>query len=76
MTKIIAETADLTLILEGEMHLGRTDLLQAWACRGVGKGCKRNTFRKTKKHCADCFGPLDPGLSLAQVKRMLDRGDA
>ena len=26
-----------------------------WACRGTGKGCKRNLTRESRKHCDDCL---------------------
>ena len=47
-----------------------------WACRGEGKGCPRNFYRKNKKPCEDCYGPLDENLTLAEVQEQLNRGDA
>lgn len=49
-----------------------------WACRGAGKGCKRNSYRKdvSRKPCEDCVGPLPENLTLEQVQERLSRGDA
>ena len=47
-----------------------------WACRGEGKGCKRNKFRTSKAPCIDCMGPLDEKLTLEQVVEKLKQGDA
>lgn len=47
-----------------------------WACRGIGKGCARNKYRRQQAPCADCFGPLDETLTLGQVVEQLKRGDA
>jgi hypothetical protein len=71
--RLRAETENLRLILEGD---GKTGLTHAWACRGDGKGCKRNTFRKRSTHCDDCMGPLPPDMTLEQVRARLDHGDA
>lgn len=63
---------DLNLILDrrddGELAM--------WACRGEGKGCKRNTFRARKKCCSDCLGPLPDDMTLEQVTQRLKQGDA
>jgi hypothetical protein len=47
-----------------------------WACRGAGKGCTRNKYRRQQKPCADCFGPLDENMTLGQVVERLKQGDA
>jgi hypothetical protein len=47
-----------------------------WACRGEGKGCGRNKYRRQQKPCADCFGPLDENMTLGQVVERLKAGDA
>jgi hypothetical protein len=49
---------------------------QLWGCRGAGKGCNRNRYRKQKKPCADCFGPLPPQMMLGEVVERLAKGDA
>jgi hypothetical protein len=47
-----------------------------WACRGEGKGCKRNRYRSSQKPCGDCLGPLPENWTLQQVIEHLNRGDA
>lgn len=47
-----------------------------WACRGEGKGCTRNKYRRSQTPCSDCFGPLDENLTLQQVADRLKQGDA
>jgi hypothetical protein len=49
---------------------------QLWACRGTGKGCSRNKYRRQQKPCDDCFGPLDENLTLGEVQDRLRQGDA
>jgi hypothetical protein len=49
---------------------------QLWACRGHGKGCKRNLFRKSTKPCDDCMGPLPPTVTIGEVYRRMQKGDA
>lgn len=46
-----------------------------YACRGEGKGCKRNRYRISKKQCEDCKGPLPEDMTLEQVQRELAKGD-
>jgi hypothetical protein len=53
-----------------------TGQFQLWACRGAGKGCARNKYRRQQKPCADCFGPLDETMTLGEVVDLLKRGDA
>lgn len=50
--------------------------IQGWACRGEGKGCKRNTNRAVQKPCVDCYGPLDPRMTMGEVLHRLRQGDA
>lgn len=49
--------------------------LRMWACRGQGKGCKRNEHRTSRTHCDDCFGPLADDMTLEQVVQRLKDGD-
>jgi hypothetical protein len=63
---------ELEMIL-AKNGVGKFDL---WACRGEGKGCPRNKFRKRKKPCEDCVGPLPEHLTIGEVHQMLKRGDA
>jgi len=46
-----------------------------FACRGAGKGCDRNTHRKTKAPCQDCFGPLPEDMTIGEVEQRLAKGD-
>lgn len=50
-------------------------IFHLWACRGNGKGCNRNRFRKSVP-CDDCFGPLPETMTIGEVVDKLDRGDA
>jgi hypothetical protein len=63
--------ADLQFILDKT-----TGDFKLWACRGEGKGCDRNKYRKQKVHCEDCYGPCPEDITLAELKAILDRGDA
>jgi hypothetical protein len=47
-----------------------------WACRGEGKGCARNKYRRQQTPCGDCVGPLDETMTLGEVQDRLQRGDA
>jgi hypothetical protein len=49
--------------------------LEMWVCRGSGKGCSRNRYRSSKKHCEDCFRCSDEE-TLGQVRARLNRGDS
>jgi hypothetical protein len=49
--------------------------LVAYACRGVGRGCKRNKLRERKVHCDDCV-LCDDQESLGELVERLRRGDA
>lgn len=65
-------TADLKMILwrhtDGKLKL--------WACRGEGKGCVRNRFRRRSKPCDDCVPAHDEKETLGQLQARLRRGDA
>lgn len=50
--------------------------LKLWACRGGGKGCKRNKYRQSRTACPDCFGPLPDNMTLGEVQNKLAKGDA
>lgn len=64
--------SDLQLVMANDER----NRLQLWACRGEGKGCKRNKYRTTKKPCDDCVGPLPRNMTLEQVQKKLEQGDA
>jgi len=49
---------------------------QLWACRGVGKGCERNKYRRAQQPCPDCYGPLEETMTLGEVVDRLKQGDA
>ncbi|MBR0687366.1 hypothetical protein JQ594_15650 [Bradyrhizobium manausense] len=66
----MTERLDMILAKDGEGEF------RLWACRGAGKGCARNEFRRQRKPCTDCVGPLDEKLTLAEVTDLLKRGDA
>jgi hypothetical protein len=53
---------------DGDGHL--------WACRGAGKGCKRNLTRAKTKHCEDCVAASDPNETLEHLIARLKRGDS
>jgi hypothetical protein len=50
--------------------------LGLWACRGAGKGCARNKYRRQHAPCDDCLGPLDETMTLGQVSDRLKQGDS
>lgn len=66
----------LQMILERIAPGGDPDCFQLWACRGEGRGCKRNGHREKKKHCEDCVLAGDPNETLEHLQARLDRGDA
>ncbi len=68
----MSDSADLKLILAHDA----AGAPQLWACRGEGKGCERNRYRKSLKPCADCLGPLPETMTLAEVYAKLSKGDA
>lgn len=66
----------MTSKLELILYKNSADKFELWACRGVGKGCKRNGYRDKKKPCDSCFGPLPETMTLGEVQDKLKRGDA
>jgi len=62
----------LRLILNRE----RDESFALYACRGDGKGCNRNRYRKQLKPCDDCVGPLPHYWTVQQVADHIARGDA
>lgn len=46
-----------------------------WACRGEGRGCKRNKHRTKAKHCEDCL-PTNDNDTVGEIAERLKRGDA
>lgn len=67
--------ADLESIMERIKPGSDPDCFAMWACRGAGRGCKRNSHRDKKVHCADCV-LADENETLEQLKTRLKRGDA
>jgi len=66
----------LEIILETILAKDEFGKFRLLACRGEGKGCKRNKHREKAKPCEDCLGPLDEKLTLGEVVDQLKRGDA
>jgi hypothetical protein len=66
----------MTIELQTILYRDTDGELKLWACRGVGKGCKRNKTRTNAKPCDDCFGPLDESMTLEQVHDRITKGDA
>jgi len=67
---------NLTMIMERVAHNGTPDDFALWACRGEGRGCKRNRTRASAKHCDDCVPCSNMGETLGEVIDRLKRGDA
>jgi hypothetical protein len=49
--------------------------LRLWGCRGAGKGCERNRYRKRAAPCDDCLLAIETE-TLEQFRARLTRGDA
>jgi hypothetical protein len=62
--------------LEMILHRNADGEFEVHACRGTGKGCKRNGYREKKTPCEDCWGPLDESMTLGEVQDRLAKGDA
>lgn len=58
----------LNLILEKD-NSGNPVL---YGCRGAGKGCSRNKFRKKTTHCDDCL-LADPEETLEEFEKRLNQ---
>lgn len=67
--------ADIKMILERIGPGADAENFRLWACRGAGRGCKRNLDRRDSKPCDDCVLP-DENETLGDLKKRLDRGDA
>jgi len=68
--------SDLKLIMERVGHHGRaSNSFVMWACRGEGRGCKRNLHRSDAKHCEDCVR-ADENETVGDLHNRLKRGDA
>ena len=57
------------------LHRKRDGNFGLWACRGEGRGCKRNRYRKSIP-CDDCVGPLPEQETIEHLLDRLRRGDA
>jgi hypothetical protein len=67
---------DVVFILE-KVGPGRSEAdFALFACRGAGRGCKRNLHRKNLKHCADCLAADNPEETIGDFKARLERGDS
>lgn len=58
------------------LHRDVDGKLKLWACRGAGKGCKRNETRRNKAPCDDCLPAHDENETLGDLVKRLERGDA
>lgn len=71
----MSDAPKLDLILE-RIGPGRgVENFHIWACRGEGRGCKRNELRRKKAHCDDCVMTRNEETIAALMERM-NRGDA
>lgn len=66
----------LQMILERVGPGNRPESFRMWACRGAGRGCPRNKFRKSAKHCEDCVPAHDESETLGDLHARIERGDA
>lgn len=57
--------------LELILHKNPTGKMELWACRGEGKGCPRNKYRKSKTLCDDCMGPLPEHWTVGEAVEKL-----
>lgn len=65
----------LDLILERVSPGHGVENFHFWACRGTGRGCKRNLAREKKKHCDDCVS-THVGETIGDLHDRMKRGDA
>lgn len=64
------------LVIMEKVGAGRSpENFKLWVCRGEGRGCKRNRYRTTKKHCEDCYEPAETD-TIEQVMQKMKRGNA
>lgn len=68
--------ADLEFILEKVGPGNDESDFRLFACRGKGRGCRRNSHREKKTHCDDCVPADDPNETLEAFKTRMQRGDA
>lgn len=66
---------DIKMFLERIHHTDEPSSFQLWACRGEGRGCRRNSFRTHKKHCEDCVLARDDE-TIQQLMTRIQRADA
>jgi hypothetical protein len=64
--------ADIEMILAKDGN----GVFRLWACRGAGKGCDRNRYRRQKTPCPDCYGPCDESMTMGELQDRLKAGDA
>lgn len=70
-----SKDAKLDMILVKVGPGNKPEDFKLYACRGEGKGCKRNTFRARKKQCDDCVEGRDEE-TMQQLMDRMERGDA
>lgn len=72
----LIDGGELKLILERIAPGSEITCFKLWACRGEGKGCKRNEFRERKKHCENCVDTNNEENPRRIIQERLKRGDA
>lgn len=71
----MSKRENLEMIMERVGAGAGTENFAMWACRGAGRGCKRNATRARKKHCDDCVAARNDE-TLEQLLARMKRGDA
>lgn len=66
------EATKINMILEKICEGNTPDCFKLWACRGEGKGCDRNKYRKAQKHCEDCVEAIE-SETLGELQERLQR---
>lgn len=66
---------NLKMILERVAEGSTRSCFKLWACRGEGRGCARNKFRRRTTRCDDCVETHNEETIAALMARM-ERGDA
>lgn len=73
---VTGRAPDINFIMERVGSGNDVSDFRLFACRGAGRGCKRNLHRSKAKHCDDCVPADDPNETLQAFKARMQRGDA